>query len=95
MDGLDRFSYKFSIPSCTGSDSPSYMYQYLIGGGGVSTTPFTDRHFNLVNAQSTKVSWKLCSLSILKGQPDLDCYRCVGIYLYMCGQYEISSLVSL
>ena len=66
IDGADKFAYDLSIPSSS-LQSSTYMYQYFIGGGGVSHT-FSEKHFKLVGAQSTKVSWKLCSLSILKGK---------------------------
>ena len=45
----------------------SEQNQYFVGGGAVSSH-ISERHFTLVNAVNSTISWKLSVLSVLTGK---------------------------
>ena len=61
------FHYSLDLPPPSSSSSAwTPSTQYFIGGGAVSTHT-AERHFKLVNAENTQLSWKLGSLQVLQG----------------------------
>ena len=63
VNGGDMFNYELKLP--LGKPKPE-QNQYFIGGGAVSSH-LSERHFTLVNATNSSISWKLGVLSILPG----------------------------
>ena len=63
VDGRDCFTYTLSLPS---GPTSSPKWQYYMAGGAVSRHTL-ERHIQLVNADTSLVSWRLASLQVLKG----------------------------
>lgn len=65
VDGTDVFRETVKLP-VTSSTIMADQNQYFVAGGAISAHT-KKRHLSLVNAEKTKLDWKLGSLSILNG----------------------------
>ena len=65
VDGTDVFRETVKLPIAS-STIMADQNQYFLAGGAVSAHT-KKKHLSLVNAEKTKLEWKLGSLSILNG----------------------------
>ena len=64
VNGRDCFTYRLPLPS---GPTTASTCQYYIAGGAVSRH-ISERHIQLVNADSSHISWRIGSLQVLKGK---------------------------
>lgn len=63
VNGKDNLKYTLSLPP---GPSTTSKWQYYIAGGAVSSHTL-ERHIQLVNADTSNITWRLGSLQVLKG----------------------------
>ena len=63
INGKDNARYTLSLPP---GPTTSSKWQYYIAGGAVSSHT-SERHIQLVNADTSNIAWRLGSLQVLKG----------------------------
>lgn len=63
INGKDNARYTLSLPP---GPTTSSKWQYYIAGGAVSSQT-SERHIQLVNADTSNIAWRLGSLQVLKG----------------------------